>query len=266
MSHPLERLAQLVDGSLEPLERSQVEAHLRSCDTCRGEVAAASAARAALGTLPPPEAPDLAASFSPADVARLTTEPAPASRRWSKAAPALAAAAVIALIAIVIPRLGTSSVDQATTADGLAEAGTDDGGGLRLQLDPTDFDEAALDRAAVAFAASVAADAPPEAGAPVEGAPEEDAVAPSGAVSASQARTAGPGRTARAVSCLTAAFPGFPGEIVEVRRASFRGTPAFLGVVLEGGAPSGPPEIVSIWVAGTEDCSILSFTSARVPS
>ena len=79
-----------------------------------------------------------------------------------------------------------------------------------------------------------------------------------------QARFAGPARSARAVACLERAFPGFPGRIVRLRRATFEGTPAFIADVLESPGADTAPDTLSIWVAAIEDCSILTLTSVRL--
>ena len=73
MTHPLEHLAPYVDGTLAPSERAVVDEHVRSCARCRGELAAAQAAREELRSLPFPAGPDLAASsFTPARFAQLS--------------------------------------------------------------------------------------------------------------------------------------------------------------------------------------------------
>lgn len=257
MSHPLEDLAPFVDGSLPPAERAGVVAHLSECSGCRADVGAATRAREALRTLPAIEASDLVPAFTPDRVRRHRVRDG-RSASWSKVVPALAAAAVVALVAIAIPRLGDSSGDAGSGAEGALEAPAEGGGaepGLRLRIEDVNYDAAALESAAVAFGADRSA-----AGAQDTGAPQEAATAaPTG-----QAVFAGPVRAARAIACLEEAFPGFPGTIVEVRRARFEGTPAYLGFVIEqapGDAPAAV-ETVSVWVGAVRDCSILSIQSA----
>ncbi|MGZ8580113.1 MAG: zf-HC2 domain-containing protein [Actinomycetota bacterium] len=258
MTHPLDQLAPFVDGTLDPTERAVVDEHLRSCSRCRGEADAAGTARAALRALPAPLSPDLAARFAPEHLARLVAPRASSKAPWSKLAPVLAAAAVVALVALVVPRLGDGSNDAGVAADGIAEAGDDAETHPQLELIETDYDVPALQDAATAFAASYTQDPNGEAvsdGALAEASP---AAAPD------QARIAGPARTARAVGCLEQAFPGYPGEIVRVQRATFEGTPVFIAYVLESPGADTPPNAVSVWVAVVEDCSILTFSSARI--
>lgn len=260
MTHPLDQLAPFVDGTLDPAERVVVDEHLRSCDRCRSEVDAADAARTVLRAMPEPTSPDLAERFSPGRIQRLTAPPATSRGPWSKLAPLVAAAAVVALVALVVPRLGSGSNDGVVAAD--AEAGGDGAGApARLELLDADLDEPALQEAATAFAAAyaqgrrVAADAGQEAAGAAASAP---------AALSGQARTAGPARTARAVACLKQAFPGFPGEIVRVQQATFESTPAFIAYVIESPGADTPASAVSIWVADAADCSVLTFTSARL--
>jgi anti-sigma factor RsiW len=96
-------LAPYVDGSLEPSDRSAVDAHLRTCARCRYEVAAASAARRTVLSMPTPQGPDLSAAFTPE---RIRKRQPSTQVRWSRLTPVLAAAAVVALVALVVPRLG----------------------------------------------------------------------------------------------------------------------------------------------------------------
>jgi Putative zinc-finger len=61
LDHPDELLVGYVDGSASAEERRAVDAHLVSCSQCREELALATKARTALGSLPELEAPGLAA-------------------------------------------------------------------------------------------------------------------------------------------------------------------------------------------------------------
>jgi Putative zinc-finger len=259
VTHPLEHLAPYVDGSLGPSERPAVDEHLRSCARCRGEVEAAGAAREALRSMPEADAPDLASRFTPERIAALTAPRATARSPWAKAVPALAAAAVIALVALVVPRLGTSS-DEADSSG--VEATAAAGGPVRLQLDGIDYDVASLQDAATGFAASLAAGSGPAEAAALDGSSGSEATGV--ANPDQQARFADRARSAKATRCLEHAFPGFPGEIVAARLATFEGTPAYLGFVLESPGAGTPPDTLSIWVAAVEDCSILSITSVRL--
>ena len=122
MTHPLEQLAPYVDGSLTGPERLEVERHLASCAQCRSEVAVASEARAALRSMPEVEVPtDLGV---PALEAMGTGEAHhPGPPRWVRAMPFVAAAAVVALLAITLPRLGGGTAADSGAADQALPAG-----------------------------------------------------------------------------------------------------------------------------------------------
>ncbi len=259
MTHPLDQLAPYVDGALDPTERAVVDEHLRDCPHCRAEVEAAARARRAVRSIPDPATIDLAARFGPERVGRLRRAGRSDRSPWGRWMPALAAAAVVALVAIAVPRLGGSSDDATSAGDAGGEAASvADAGPLRLRVDPTDYDEAALEEAAATFVGSRAAALDEAADGQGDGAAGASAVEAPGAL-----RFAGPRRTDAAVACLEEAFPGFPGRLVEVRRASFDGTPAYLGFVLEG-VKDGSADRLSIWVAMVEDCSIASIVSAEI--
>jgi anti-sigma factor RsiW len=265
VTHPLEQLAPYVDGTLPPSERGAVDEHLRACSRCREQVRAAGLARAALRSLESPPGPDIAAGFGPERAAEVASPRTSSSPRWTKVAAGLAAAAVVAAVALVVPRLGTSSDDAGSAALGAADAGTDaTEGPLRLELDGTAYDAASIEQAAADAAAEVArGETEAEAGGAETGgaeAPAEDAAS----AAPEQTRFAGPGRTDEAIACLERAFPGFPGELVRVKRATFEGSPAYLGFVLEGPGAGTPADTLSIWVASVEDCEILSISSARL--
>jgi hypothetical protein len=251
---PAEILATFLDGTLEAATRSTVEHHVATCAPCRDEVKHARRAKEALGKLPSVSAPpDLASKIS--------TEVGDGIRRGrrhrgehrasgSRKLPALlAAAAVIVALVVAIPVLREGTGDR---RDALVSAGSSEE--LRLRIDPTqDFDDEAIRQEALRVSASVRGDAatsvepPPETSTnPGESQPDEGTVG----------RFAGPGRTRLALRCLNRAFEGFPGTPVELTRASYEGTPAYIAAVSEPGG------IVSIWVAAVDGCRILALSSA----
>jgi anti-sigma factor RsiW len=91
-----DRLEALVDGELGSAERDAVEAHCGFCAACGRERARAEALRGALRGLPELEPP---AGLLERVRAAATGEPAPQWRRWWRARPALAAAAVVLVAA-----------------------------------------------------------------------------------------------------------------------------------------------------------------------
>ena len=249
MTHPLEQLAPYVDGSLTGPERLEVERHLTSCAQCRSEVAVASEARAALRSMPEVEVPtDLGV---PALEAMGTDEARhPGPPRWVRAMPFVAAAAVVALLAITLPRLGGGTASD-SAADGALPTAPDTRD-LRLEIVSTDFDADSLQAEAQTSAARYAGDTS-----------DQEAAAASPAA-ATEGKTAGSARSAEALRCLRTAFEGFPGDPVRLVEASFEGTPAYLAFVLEGPGADQPADQMTVWVAARDDCSIVSLTSVRL--
>ena len=250
MTHPLEQLAPYVDGSLTGPERLEVERHLASCAQCRSEVAVASEARAALRSMPEVEVPtDLGV---PALEAMGTGEAHhPGPPRWVRAMPFVAAAAVVALLAITLPRLGGGTAADDSAADQALPAAPD-ARDLRLEVVSTDFDADSLQAEAQTSAARYAdATSDPQEGAAL--------ASPAGAT-----KTEGAARSSEALRCLRTAFEGFPGDPVRLVEASFEGTPAYLAFVLEGPGADQPADQMTVWVAARDDCSIVSLTSVRL--
>ena len=253
MTHPIELLADEVDGTLEPGDREALTDHLRSCASCRDDVRVAASARQALMSVPPVDPPDIAAGFPPERIAALRAS-APAApvtgtrSPWSRVVPTLAAAAIVGAVALVLPRVVRSpdAVDRASAP--ASETVVD--GSRSLQIDDTDYDAAALDRLATTLAATLAVD-PGSASAPsaVEAATEPGATAHDQGFD---------GAARQATECLQRAFPQASREIVQVRRTTYQGEPAYLGIVIDGAESA---VRVTIRVAAVGSCSRLALTS-----
>ena len=134
MTHPGPELTEYVDGTLTPSRTARIDEHLRTCATCRAEVGLAIAAREALAATPSPapppgladaaiaEARELAAArtqegSAPRDLA--SHRPRPTTPRWLAIA---GAAAVIALVALIVPKLGQPGAEPASLAAGASDA------------------------------------------------------------------------------------------------------------------------------------------------
>jgi hypothetical protein len=250
MTHPLDQLAPYVDGSLTGPERLEVERHLASCAQCRSEVAVATEARAALRLMPEVEVPtDLGVPALEAIGTRVTHQGPP---RWVRAMPFVAAAAVVALLAITLPRLGGGSAADSGTADQALPAAPD-ARDLRLEVVSTDFDATSLQSEAQASATRYA-----------DATSDQEAAALASPAAATEGKTVGAAPSAEALRCLRTAFDGFPGDPVRLVEASFEGTPAYLAFVLEGPGADQPADQMTVWVAARDDCSIVSLTSVRI--
>jgi hypothetical protein len=250
MTHPLDQLAPYVDGSLTGPERLEVERHLASCVQCRSEVAVATEARAALRSMPEVEAPtDLGLPALEAMGTREARHPGPP--RWVRAMPFVAAAAVVALLAITLPRLGGGTASD-SAADGALPTAPDTRN-LRLEVVSTDFDATSLQAEAQASAARYA-----------DATSDQEGAALASPAAATEGKTVGAAPSAEALRCLRTAFEGFPGDPVRLVEASFEGTPAYLAFVLEGPGADQPADQMTVWVAARDDCSIVSLTSVRL--
>lgn len=109
MKHATEELTAYLDGALSPRERAAVEAHLEACEACRAARDRLADALAALARLPAGPAPSPA--FEQRFFARLAAERAGPERprlrdwlTWRWAAPALATAAVAAVLVVSTSR------------------------------------------------------------------------------------------------------------------------------------------------------------------
>jgi predicted anti-sigma-YlaC factor YlaD len=255
MMHPDELLASYLDGTLEPRERAEVDAHLAGCERCGADLRSATRARNELQGAPKAAVPpDLrerilaeAASRSvPAPTAPITSlgqarerrRPAPAA--WLAG---IAAAAALLIGFFVFSGLQTSS-PTAGVADhaGAPEANTtvpgpfSGGASGALVLQPgKNYDEAAIQQLAAA--------------------------ATKGGV---QLGTRPVGDATAAIACLTkgAKISGSE-QPIELIQAKFGGKPAYLGVYRLT-TPGEAPDRVEVWVVSKADCSVLSFAQQLI--
>jgi hypothetical protein len=237
MNHPSELLAEYVDGTLPERERAVVDAHLGTCEACRQEVAAARGAREALRGLPPPAAPPGLARDALAAAAR----PGPSAGRWQRVAGLAAAAVLVGLVAIAVPRLladEDSGSAAAESADSMAAAPATGLERLQGQLEPQDLQRLAESETAPTTAAA------------------EDAAGGDG----------GTDRGAeQALRCLGKAYPDIrEANPIRVAEATFEETPAYVGVFERGPGAGQPPDTRIALAVASADCSILSFSSASI--
>jgi anti-sigma factor RsiW len=246
-THPRDDLlAAAVDGTLSPADRREVEAHLRTCSGCRGDVAAAGRARDALGALPDQLVPPVDVAAAVAGAAAGAGAGAP--QRWYRAAALVAAAAAIALAVLVIPDLTNDGGSQETTAAvGAAprEAGVSAADGSAspvpfagvpsLEVVGIDFDHASLAALAQRGGAAVSTSGEATPQTPVVGMSGEEALA-----------------------CVRAGAAGTIPPDARVERllaATFGGTPAYIGVVAPG--PADDPAGILVVAVATDGCRLL---------
>lgn len=238
MNHPYEQLADLMDGTLDERELAGVQAHLDSCATCRQDIDLATRAARAARSLPvenPP--PDLHRRVVGADGGRGT----PAWYRWAGAA---AAAAAVIAIAIALPNVGSDpGPGEVSSLAGEDSAATVEsgpvGGDVVVTHEDRDYDGPGLEELARSARAS-------------------SGLAPNAAGGTGQDATA-------AVRCVSQAFGDQQaGRLTRLIQARFEGEEAYIAVYLEGPGAGEPPDTVAVWAASADDCSVLSFASARI--
>jgi hypothetical protein len=238
MNHPYELLADLLDGTLDEADLAGVQAHLDTCASCRRDVADAPVGARAARSLPVEDPPaDLHRRVVSSGGGRGT----PTWYRWAGVA---AAAAVVVAIAIALPNVGSEPGDgaseMATDAAGSSEVASF-AGAVGVSREDRNFDEDALQdlaRSPTASRSQVATDA---------------------------AGSESTGDTTAAVRCVTRAFENQQtGRLTQLIRARFEGEEAYIAVYLEGPGAGEPPDTVAVYAASSEDCTVLSFASARI--
>jgi hypothetical protein len=153
---------------------------------------------------------------------------------------------VVVAIVIALPNVGdggagrnTHEDSQGTTAAGAEAADAVSGGEVEVRDENYDAEE--LERLARA----------------------------AGVDPAEQMAGAGATRTTRAdpaaARCVRKAFDEQPaGTLTRLILARFEDRDAYIAVYLEGPGANEPPDTAAVWVAAKDDCSILSFASARI--
>jgi anti-sigma factor RsiW len=240
MKHPYELLADLLDGTLDEGDLAGVQAHLDTCSSCREDVAHATAGREAARSLPQATAPT---ELHQRIVAAAGGHGAPGQGvpRWYRWAGVAAAAAVVVAIAIALPNVGGGGTDRANeAAQGPMMAGAegqDAASGRQVEIRDVDYDAKGLEQLARAAGSDPAAQV------------EANATTPTDA----------------AATCVSRAFDEQPvGRLARLIQARFEGRDAYIAIYLEGPGANEPPDTAVVWVAAKDDCSILSFASARI--
>jgi predicted anti-sigma-YlaC factor YlaD len=254
MTHPEEQLSGYVDGTLETDERAEVDAHLATCPTCREEIELSTRAVTMLRELP--EVPVPFGTTRPVMAEAGKERTSRGRRSWGRgnqwAAGLAAAAVLVAVVAVALPRVGEMAPvesaagggAQATpkAASGMEEATS---GAVPLEVQPNaDYDATKLERLADSSAQRAAS--------------QTTLAAPS-AADASAAQAEG------AATCL-ARPGGLTGRdrLVRLIQATFQGEPSYIGVYHEQPGADQPADRIVIWVVARQDCSTLSYSFKRL--
>jgi anti-sigma factor RsiW len=265
MNHPEDLLADYVDGSLGDASQASVDAHLAGCARCRSEVAAAGGVREALRALPEVDAPAGVA----AEALRVAAAPAADERppRYARVLPIAAAAVLVGLLAIAIPRIGGQSNDVRTAAEATdSSGGTTEGAAApaarssardlaRLAKQgpavtdlQVDFDEAALEQLGKNAVAQW------------RGVPF-----PSTALDANGEAASFAADSLSASKCVFTQVPKDEASIiVQLLEATYQERPVYVAVVLEGTAAGRPADRAVVWIVYRDDCRLARFTIAKI--
>jgi Putative zinc-finger len=253
MTHPEEQLSGYVDGTLGTDERAEVDAHLATCATCREEIDLSTRAVTMLRELPEMPVPFGTTRPVMAEAGKeRTSRTRPSWGGRTQWAAGLAAAAVlVAVVAVALPRVGeVAQMDSAAGGGAQAtpkaapgmEAATS--GAVPLELQPNaDYDATKLERLA---------DSSAQRG-------SQTTLAGPSAADASAAKAEG------ATACL-ASPGGLTGRdrLVRLIQATFQGQPAYIGVYREQPGTGQPADRIVIWVVARQDCSTLSYSFKRL--
>jgi hypothetical protein len=246
MNHPFELLAEYVDGALSEGERAVVGAHLQACPECRAEIGPAREARRALSALADEPVPAGLGAAAIAEASGVGLEPprdavaASGAPRWYRLSGLAAAAAIVGLLAIAIPRLGSEDATSPGAPDRSELSAAAAEGGQPVERQATNYTHGSL--------GTLLTDRHTEASAGTPG---------------SQALSDGNGEAV--LECLARAYPDLAGEPpVRLIRARFQGTDAYIGVFETGPGSGEPPDTREVLAASVLGCRLLSYASSRI--
>lgn len=257
MTHPEELLAGYVDGTLTPKERADADAHLAACELCHEEVELAARAVAALGELTEEPVPVGLTTPVRAEL-RTRTAPPRAERRWVRlqwAAGLAAAAALVAVVAVGLPRLGGGSASRAGASAAPMASATGPGSGLGAEM-------AAGQPVALEVQTGVNYDA-----ASLTRLAEETAQGFQSASGSETAKSAASQDTDAALQCLSQGTQGAVTEndrLVRLIQATYQGTPAYIGVYVESSGAGQAATKAVVWVVAQKGCSVLAYGAKRL--
>jgi len=257
MTHPEELLAGYVDDTLSAKDRAVVDTHLAGCAKCSREVVLAAGARSALRSLPEEPAPAGVASraLEEAGGARRSTGSGGETPRWYRIGGAVAAvAAGLLVFTLVLPHIGQGDDSGSGAAKQQGSDASRNFGGAESALAATmieirhvNFDNASLTALTSSYGAGAAGGA---ANAPSQSGPAQ--------------RFGTQAQTNKALDCITKSVPPQSGELHNLIRARFQGTPAYFAVFFQGPGAGQPPDTVAVWVLATKDCGIVSSSFAQL--
>ena len=252
MTHPEELLAGYVDDTLSPSERAVVDAHLPGCAQCREEISLAGSVVPTLASLPEVPVP-----LGVTGLVLARAQGQAASRAGSRlgrvqwAFGFAAAAALLLLIVVSLPHLGGGGEQRAS-------APAEGGAATAPNASPTLQSSVPLEQQSVDYDTdSVQALAQSAASAAKEAVPAADSGATQAALAAADDK---------AIGCLQQSGAEFSASsnLVELIDATYQGTPAYLGVFLQGPGADQPADHAVVWIVAKQGCSFLTASSLQI--
>ena len=287
MNHPTEHFTDYLDGTLAPSRRAEIDAHLATCDACRGEIDRARSAKSALAGLPDLEVPlgidaRVAERTKRASSGGASAAPKAGFRKTYRVIAGLAAAALIGVFAITMLRSGGPA--SMTASDSLeAESGAGAPNALiPASPNPKDNNITGLELQELAEREVAVAKGPQrdaiatEETVGAEGNGDQNANAPAAAPSPADdlrgAAEVAPWKESRNLAsdpkvqrCLRKAGAyESGGTLKRAFEARLAGIPAFFGVFETGEEPGDPVDRIVIWVAGKQACDVIGFAQAFI--
>jgi anti-sigma factor RsiW len=265
-SHPDELLAGLVDGTLTPAERAELQTHLEGCERCRAEVRQAESASRALRALPEVEPPW--GLGRPAVEEAKRRRRAHRFRRLAPAAGVAAAAILLVGLAFAVLRgpqntLGGNAAPAEAGGAGTpaaSPASVPSAAGGLIKRESTNFDTKGIEHLAESYSASTS----------LPRVPQPQVQAPSTAPGGSSAPAPSAERAVSladedaVVACIDSAAGLNPStRPARVIAARFEAKPALIGIYLSGPGADQPADLLVVWVASRE-CRLLHYASHRI--
>jgi hypothetical protein len=260
-AHPEELLASLVDGTLSPAERAEVEAHLAACSTCREELALARRAASALALL---EEADVPVGLTSAIVRGARGGPGRFARTYWAIGATAAAAAVVVLAWVAFHGGGPGGGSLAAQGGG-SEAS--DAATVPVAVSTVNYDAAKILKLAGRLASGTTPEfdrlSPQSGSASAAATKAGTAPAPSAPVPSSSTRSVVSSSTSDPLPCLRKATGPLRGDhLIEVIQARFEGKPAYIAAYRHAPGAGEPPNLLTIWVAARQPaCTLLHYAS-----
>jgi len=272
VTHPDDLLADYVDGTLDEPRRADVDAHLQGCARCREEVRLAGVAKASMSELEDVPVPFGVTGPVVVEAGKRFEQRGKTWDRFRWAAGLAAAAALVLVVALNLGHGDQQNAAQPAAASAGTGAAAEAGGGAAdasakvpfqgIERQPNVSYDADGIKAVAADASRAVAAAEESQGQMAAGSAASSPL-PS-ALSASERFADAP----RPRQCIEQS--GLPTDsprdvLVRLIEAKFENQPAYIAVFAESPGAGQPADHVVVWAVSSQDCSILTTASFRIP-